>query len=67
MFLCMVNILNPQLLDLRVCAGEASNFSDVESVATPQATEQWQPVSHDGLVKDFRSAIANTPNLDIVR
>jgi hypothetical protein len=47
----MVNILNPKLLDLRVCAGEASDFSDVESVATPQATEQWQPVSHDGLVK----------------
>ena len=67
MFLCMVNILNPKLLDLRVCAGEASDFSDVEKVATPQATEQWQPVSHDGLVKDFRSAIANTPNLDIVQ
>ena len=63
----MVNILNPKLLDLHVCAGQASDFNDVEAVKTPQATEQWQPVSHDRLVKDFREAIGNTPNLDIVQ
>jgi hypothetical protein len=60
----MVNI-NNKLLDLRVCAGQESDFSDVEKVNTPQACDKWQPVAHDHLVKDFREAIDNTPNLTI--
>jgi hypothetical protein len=63
----MVNIANPQLLNLHVCAGEASDFSDVQAVKTPEAQDNWQPVAHDRLIEDFRSAIDNNDSLEIVQ
>jgi len=62
----MVNIANPNLLNLSVCAGEQSDFADVQAVKTPQATDNWTPVAHDRLVNDFKSSIENS-DLEIVQ
>jgi hypothetical protein len=37
-------------INLSVCATKESSFEDVKAVATPQATDSWQPISHSFLV-----------------
>ena len=59
--------INQKFLNLNVCESKQCEFSDVEKVSTPQASEKWQPIAHDALVKEFRHAIKNNPALDIVQ
>ena len=37
-------------INLKVCSTKESSFNEVKAVATPQATESWQPISHAFLV-----------------
>ena len=59
--------LNDNFLSLNVCESKQCEFSDVESVKTPEASDRWAPIAHDALVKEFRDAVDNNPALDIVQ
>ena len=62
----MVNV-NQEFLNLNVCESKECDFKQVESVKTPQPSDRWNPIAHDALVKEFRSAVDNNPSLDIVQ
>ena len=59
--------VNDNFLSLNVCESKQCEFSDVESVKTPEASDRWTPIAHDALVKEFREAVDNNPALDIVQ
>ena len=54
--------VNQEFLNLNVCESKECDFSDVEKVNTPQPSDRWNPIAHDALVKEFRSAVDNNPS-----
>ena len=44
-------------IDLSVCGTKEVDFSEVESVKTPEATESWQPIDHSDLVNRVQDQI----------
>ena len=62
----MVNV-NQDFLNLNVCESKECDFKKVESVKTPEPSDRWNPIAHDALVKEFRSAVDNNPSMTLFK